>query len=142
MTMTIDEVRVWLKRGSKTDTEHEIKALEMSVHRLRHFERLAREIGGTSADGVEAYAKVTQERIDELKAASDDVARVISQVSDGTQRRILEYKYVRGLTNEQIANAMHYCVGSVNRHHRAALLSVKNILERDGNAASRIAGGE
>ena len=142
MTMTIDEVRAWLKRGRKTDADYEIKALEMSVNRLRDFERLAREIGAARAGGVEEYAKATQERIDELKAASAEVQRVISQVSDGTQRRILEYRYIHGLTNEDIADEMSYCAGSVNRYHRRALQSVCDILERDGNPASHIPDGE
>ena len=112
--------------------ETEIAQLENSVKRLRGYLDIARSMGANaSGDGVERYATLVQEYVGELEARAAEVRAVISQVPNETQRRILECRYLDGMTIEQTADRLLYCVKNINYHHRHALESVKTILDRN-----------
>ena len=128
--MDVLEVKAWLSGGRP---ESEIARLESSVDRLRGYLDIARSMGVNACGAsVERYAALVSDYVSELEANAADVRRVISQVPNETQRRVLECRYVHGLTIEQTADAVSYCAKSVNRYHAAALESVKAILERRG----------
>ena len=113
--------------------ETEIAQLTTSVERLRGYLDKARSMGrNASGEGVERYAGLVKEYVGELEAHAAEVRAVISQVPNETQRRILECRYLDGMTIEQTADRLLYCVKNINYHHRHALESVKSILDASG----------
>ena len=129
--MEISDVKDWLAHARGINQE--IAALKRSAANLQARAASVPACGhkpNRAAEGARRYAGLVAECVGELEVHAAAVAAVIESVPDETQRRVLECKYIRGLTNEEIADATSYCTGSVNRYHRAALLAVKNILER------------
>ena len=113
--------------------ETEIAQLTNSVKRLRDYLDIARSMGANaSGDGVERYGALVAGYVSELEARAAEVRAVISQVPNETQRRILECRYLDGMTIEQTADRLSYCVKNINYHHRHALESVKSILDASG----------
>ena len=129
-TLEQTQVKAWLSGGRP---ESEVRQLTTSVERLRGYLDIARSMGrNASGDGVERYAGLVKEYIGELEAHAAEVRAVISQVPDETQRRVLECRYLDGMTIEQTADRLLYCVKNINYHHRHALESVKAILDASG----------
>ena len=131
--MEISEVKDWLARAKGIG--YEIAALERSAANLQARAASVPACGNKlnrATEGARRYAGLIQECVTELQVRAADVERVISQVNDETQRRVLECKYLDGMTGEETADALSYCTGSVNRYHRAALQSVRDILTERG----------
>ena len=98
------EVKAWL---SGARPEREIRGLMNSVERLRGYQAKAAAMGrDASGDGVERYAGLVAGYVSELEAHAAEVRAVISQVPNETQRRVLECRYLDGMTIEQTADRL------------------------------------
>lgn len=69
--------------------------------------------------------KETNAKIDELVAAKEEIDAAIDTVQDATLRTLLRYRYICGLTWEEIAVKMHYSYMHICRLHGKALMQVK-----------------
>ena len=59
--------------------------------------------------------------IDTLVALKEQIQSVIATVSNPEEYRILQYRYVDGLSCGKIARKMHMARSSVYRHHNSAI---------------------
>lgn len=71
----------------------------------------------------ELERKITQ-AIDELADIRMEIEAVLGQLEDDTLRELMEYRYIDGLTWEQIAEKMHYGREWTCRLHGKALLKI------------------
>lgn len=69
---------------------------------------------------LEIEEKIDQE-IDELQEVRRDIKTVLGQLEDDTLRLLMEYRYIDGLTWEQVAVKMHYGFQWVCKLHGRAL---------------------
>lgn len=69
---------------------------------------------------LEIEEKIDQE-IDELQEVRRDIKTVLGQLEDDTLRLLMEYRYIDGLTWEQIAKKLHYSYVHTCRRHGEAL---------------------
>lgn len=69
---------------------------------------------------VDLEAEMDQE-VDELVKIRQEVKAAISTVGDERLKMLLEYKYIHGMTLEQIAKKMHYSFSHIKRLHCLAL---------------------
>ena len=68
----------------------------------------------------ELERKITQ-AIDELADVRKEIEDVLGQLEDEKLRRLMEYRYIDGLTWEQVAEKMHYSWRHTCRLHGEAL---------------------
>lgn len=68
----------------------------------------------------ELERKITQ-AIDELADIRMEIEAVLGQLEDDTLRELMEYRYIDGLTWEQIAKKLHYSYVHTCRRHGEAL---------------------
>lgn len=73
---------------------------------------------------LEIEAEINQE-IDELQEVCRDIKSVLSQLEDDTLRLLMEYRYLDGLTWEQIAEKMNYSRQWITSLHGRALAQIK-----------------
>ena len=73
---------------------------------------------------LEIEEKIDQE-IDELQEVRRDIKTVLGQLEDDTLRLLMEYRYIDGLTFEEIAVKMHYSWRWVIKLHGKALAEIK-----------------
>ena len=73
---------------------------------------------------VDLEAEIDQE-VDELVKIRQEVKAVISTVGDERMERLLEYKYIHGMTLEQIAENMGISVTQTKRLRNKALEKTK-----------------
>lgn len=73
---------------------------------------------------LEIEEKIDQE-IDELQEVRRDIKTVLGQLEDDTLRLLMEYRYLDGLTFEEIAVKMHYSWRWVIKLHGKALAEIK-----------------
>lgn len=73
---------------------------------------------------LEIEEKIDQE-IDELLEVRRDIKTVLGQLEDDTLRLLMEYRYLDGLTFEEIAVKMHYSWRWVIKLHGKALAEIK-----------------
>ena len=85
-------------------------ALEMAVEGIEQKER--------------EVAELIAEEVTELARLRDQIQQAIESVEDETLRLLLEYKYIDGLSFEQIAVKMCYTFRHVTRLHGKALNAV------------------
>ena len=71
----------------------------------------------------ELERKITQ-AIDELADIRMEIEAVLGQLEDDTLRELMEYRYIDGLTWEQVAEKMHYGREWTCRLHGKALLKI------------------
>lgn len=71
----------------------------------------------------ELERKVTQ-AIDELADIRMEIEAVLGQLEDDTLRELMEYRYIDGLTWEQVAEKMHYSWRHTCRLHGEALAKI------------------
>lgn len=69
---------------------------------------------------LEIEEEINQE-IDELQEVCRDIKTVLGQLEDDTLRLLMEYRYIDGLTWEQIAKKLHYSYVHTCRRHGEAL---------------------
>ena len=63
--------------------------------------------------------------IDTLVALKEQIQSVISTVSNPEEYRILQYRYIDGLSCGKIARKMHMARSSVYRHHDSAISKLR-----------------
>lgn len=73
---------------------------------------------------LEIEEKIDQE-IDELQEVRRDIKTVLGQLEDDTLRLLMEYRYLDGLTWEQIAEKMNYSRQWITSLHGRALAQIK-----------------
>lgn len=56
-----------------------------------------------------------------------DILRVIERVKDRTLKAVLEYKYICGLSNEEIAQKLNYSNRHITRIHTKALNAAEKL---------------
>lgn len=71
----------------------------------------------------ELERKITQ-AIDELADIRMEIEAVLGQLEDDTLRELMEYRYIDGLTWEQVAEKMHYSWRHTCRLHGEALAKI------------------
>ena len=67
-------------------------------------------------------------QIDQLQVIKERVEKVIGQVSDASQRAVLERRYINGERWEEIAVELNYTYRHVTRLHGEALQKIKDVL--------------
>ena len=73
---------------------------------------------------LEIEAEINRE-IDELQEVCRGIKTVLGQLEDDTLRLLMEYRYLDGLTFEEIAVKMHYSWRWVIKLHGKALAEIK-----------------
>ena len=73
---------------------------------------------------LEIEAEINRE-IDELQEVCRGIKTVLGQLEDDTLRLLMEYRYLDGLTIEEIAVKMHYSWRWVIKLHGKALAEIK-----------------
>lgn len=138
--MEISDVKAWLNRGR--DIQKELDGLEQSKLNLylRAVSMTQRYDGDAVSgsrdphgkmDAYAQYADMVDRKAAELSTVSAEIFHAVCQVTDTRERTVLIRRYL-GLSNwPEIAAAMSYDVRHVTRLHGKALLSVKEILERE-----------
>ena len=71
----------------------------------------------------ELERKITQ-AIDELADIRMEIEAVLGQLEDDTLRKLMEYRYIDGLTWEQVEEKMHYSWRHTCRLHGEALAKI------------------
>lgn len=72
---------------------------------------------------LEIDEKINQE-IDELQTVRQEIRATLNQLEDENLKLLMEYRYIDGLTWEQIAVKMNYCWRQVCRKHGQALTQI------------------
>ena len=72
---------------------------------------------------LEIEAEINRE-IDELQEVCRGIKTVLGQLEDDTLRELMEYRYIDGLTWEQVAEKMHYSWRHTCRLHGEALAKI------------------
>lgn len=62
--------------------------------------------------------------IDELQIVRQEIRAALNQLEDESLKLLMEYRYIDGLTWEQIAVKMNYCWRQVCRKHGQALTQI------------------
>lgn len=90
--------------------------------------------GGSDGDKIQvaveqmdAIREKLNARLFKLTEARDTAERIIKSVSDLRLRLILEYRYIDGLTYEEIGLRMNYSFRQVFRLHKWALCEVEKM---------------
>lgn len=63
--------------------------------------------------------------IDELQTVRQEIRAALNQLEDENLKLLMEYRYIDGLTWEQIAVKMNYCWRQVCRKHGQALTQIR-----------------
>lgn len=123
------DIRAWLNRGWKLDTE--IKMLEQAkAEERRRVLSITSSPSNTVVSGtkdphkydrlIELESKI-DEIIDREIAIKKEILDFISMITDVRYRGLLIARYVRFMTWERIAVQMHYGYRQTLRLHKAAL---------------------
>lgn len=72
---------------------------------------------------LEIDEEINQE-IDELQIVRQEIRAALNQLEDENLKLLMEYRYIDGLTWEQIAVKMNYCWRQVCRKHGQALTQI------------------
>ena len=72
---------------------------------------------------LEIDAEINRE-IDELQIVHQEIRETLNQLEDENLKLLMEYRYIDGMTWEQIAVKMNYCWRQVCRKHGQALTQI------------------
>lgn len=72
---------------------------------------------------LEIDEKINQE-IDELQTVRQEIRAALNQLEDESLKLLMEYRYIDGMTWEQIAVEMHYSYMQICRLHGKALKTI------------------
>lgn len=72
---------------------------------------------------LEIETEVDKE-IDELQIVRQEIRETLNQLEDESLKLLMEYRYIDGMTWEQIAVKMNYCWRQVCRKHGQALTQI------------------
>lgn len=75
-------------------------------------------------DKVDELGRKITQAIDELADIRAEIEDVLGQLEDDTLRKLMEYRYIDGMTWEQIAEKMHYSWRHTCRLHGEALAKI------------------
>lgn len=84
-------------------------------------DRLRQELGGWDQLGPLPVQPALRRKLEELVRLRLSIREVVDALPDPTSRLILEYKYLDGLTWEEISDRMGYAVRHLTRLHSRAL---------------------
>ena len=129
--MTNQEKKAWLQQYRLLDRQIQQKADEIAAWRAR-AEKVTPSYSGDPCGGggdriQSAVDKILQleseasQEISQLLELEREIREAIRTVEDPTLRLMLEYRYIHGLTWEQIADRMSYNDRWVRRLHGKAL---------------------
>lgn len=129
--MTIQEKKQYLQQyrnldDSVTELFEEIKRLRTIGEKIAPASSLSKE---NAAQKGETAAAVQISRLEEkmnreierLVALGESIQKSIDQVPDVTLRLLLKYKYIHGMTWEEVSEKMGYTYRWVLRLHKKAL---------------------
>ncbi len=126
------EKKTYLKRYGKADRELDVLYEELALWRSKEEKitsALRQTPGGsqveTAVEKILAAQKEIYMKIEELMALSQEVVDAIQTVPDETLQLLLSYRYILGMTFEQIAVRMHYNYRWILRLHERALSAVQ-----------------
>lgn len=137
MTLEQMETSAWLNRAFYKDKK--VRALRSLLERDRaRAQGLSVNYGGVDKgrsdsreNGVEAAVQIcaeTSEAYDkalcEYNAMRREVSQVINGMRDDELEAIFIYRYLDGLSMEEIAERMHYDRSTIQRKHKAGLEKV------------------
>ena len=134
--MTNQEKKKWLLEYRKLEQN-----IERDMEELQRLESRAEKItsmvsdmpkGGNQGDRLQLAVdricelKVSlKQRIDAAVEKRKEIETVIETLEDKTLQLLLRYRYIDGMTWEQIAVKMDYCWRQVVRLHGSALSKIK-----------------
>lgn len=141
--MTSQEKKAYLSKYKFLDN-----AINQKLEECEKWRAMAEKITPTLSDmpksqsganrietAVEHIAQLEEEinkKVDELVRIRRNIEDSLQSVKDDTLRNLLEYRYIYGLTWEQIAVKMNYSYRNVTRMHGKALsvleCPTKNVL--------------
>ncbi len=75
-------------------------------------------------DKVDELEKEINREIDELVKIREEIEAVLGQLEDRNLRDLMKYRYIDGLTWEQVAEKMHYSWRHTCRLHGEALAKI------------------
>lgn len=139
------EKKTYLKRYGKADRELDVLYEELALWRSKaeKITPLLRQTPGgghsggsqveTAVEKILAVQKEIDVKIDELMAVKQEVVDAVKTVPDETLQLLLSYRYILGMTFEQIAVRMHYNYRWILRLHGRALSAIQ--LDGDGEPA-------
>ena len=96
--------------------KREIEALEANLSYFRRF---------TDVPAVRRYIRLVTAHMMKLRAWLRDTQASIDALPDETQRRVLQCRF-DGLTLQQTADEIGYCVRNTGIIYRAAVESIRN----------------
>lgn len=73
----------------------------------------------------------TEQLTHDLEAVRQEIIAVINRVPEQHHRELLHYRYLAGMTFEQIAVRMHYSYRQIIRLHKQALQIVSDMIAQD-----------
>lgn len=76
-------------------------------------------------DKVLEIEKEVDREIDEMQIVRKEIRETLNQLEDENLKLLMEYRYIDGLTWEQIAVKMNYCWRQVCRKHGQALTKIR-----------------
>ena len=127
----------YLKRGYKIKLEIESKKAVLEDMRATldglQAVRLSEKLQGgplpSDENMVNRISKIVEEekKIEILYDFIADLSSEIDKVEDVVERALLRYRYITGLTWEQIAEKMGYCLSQVYRIHNRAFKNFTKI---------------
>lgn len=138
--MTASEVKIkeWLSRGYMIDKEISMlkrekqKTLEACIKRRGAGERVQTSKMNETEDRFIDYAEYSEmldKAIAERTRIKAEILRAVSGVNDSNLRVLLEMRYLKFYSWEQIAECMGYDVRHIYRLHKRALELMRKILE-------------
>ena len=79
----------------------------------------------SAVEHMDGIRKMLDQSIDEFVKLKTDIQEKLDAVEDISLRMLLKYRYIDGLTFEQIAVNMNYSYRNITRMHGQALQSLK-----------------
>ena len=122
--LSVQEKKVWLSQ---------YRLLDQQIDRLIREEKAWRERAlytdhrdgtcdaGDAAEKIAALCIQINRQIDRLADLRQDIEGLFEQVPDEALRLLLTYKYIDGMSFEEIADKLHYCWRQIIRKHADAL---------------------
>ena len=108
-----DERDMWLSRVCKLS---------------QHISDMPKAKGGSNSNQMDHYMEITEtisQEIRDIHKTRKEIAGIINSIQDDTLKNVMRFRYLSGMTFEQIAVAMDYSWRQVCRKHGEALEKIK-----------------
>lgn len=121
--------RIKLEIESKKAVLEDMRATLDGLQAVRLSEKLQGGPLPSDENMVNRISKIVEEekKIEILYDFIADLSSEIDKVEDVVERALLRYRYITGLTWEQIAEKMGYCLSQVYRIHNRAFKNFTKI---------------